>query len=329
MRLVKTLAATFALLMLAVLGAADRAWGKVHVGENIASGGFWLNGAADAWSDDAAILDFAGEIGGYGYEPASGRSKWPNRDPIGERGGINLYGFVNNNAIGLIDPDGRWFIPRPLVGPVGNPNPVMPQFRPIGPYGPVPNPLPPVPVVPQPTADPTYDPTTEPDSQPEHKPWDHPEKDLEHRDTGEIVYRSMQGDMMPIQGETARSLGVRPNGDVVIEGGMVDPVNPNTKKPQGMSVAPIPEHLPTHRKPPQFGGSGKDNVWYISLRRLPPTLKYVRDSPTHGVIAPEHCMSYEKYRDALWSTQLYWGKIRFGGWNNSNPISVPWYDRFR
>ena len=33
---------------------------------------------------------------------ASGRAYWPSRDPIGERGGINLYGMVGN------DPVGNW-----------------------------------------------------------------------------------------------------------------------------------------------------------------------------------------------------------------------------
>ncbi|NJO21426.1 MAG: hypothetical protein HC838_17215 [Spirulinaceae cyanobacterium RM2_2_10] len=38
------------------------------------------------------------------YNPESGR--WPNRDPIEERGGRNLYGFVGNRPIGRIDPFG-------------------------------------------------------------------------------------------------------------------------------------------------------------------------------------------------------------------------------
>jgi hypothetical protein len=33
----------------------------------------------------------------------SGRTYWPSRDPIGERGGVNLYGMVGNNAVGYWD----------------------------------------------------------------------------------------------------------------------------------------------------------------------------------------------------------------------------------
>ena len=31
---------------------------------------------------------------------------WPNRDPLGERGGINLYTYVGNDPVDLIDPFG-------------------------------------------------------------------------------------------------------------------------------------------------------------------------------------------------------------------------------
>ena len=40
----------------------------------------------------------------YGYrylDPVTGR--WPSRDPIGERGGVNLYGFALNSSTDLID----------------------------------------------------------------------------------------------------------------------------------------------------------------------------------------------------------------------------------
>lgn len=66
------------------------------------------------------------------YDPSTGR--WPNRDPIAERGGENLYGFVGNNPIsrvdvlGLIPPmDVPWWPPQP-------PQPAPP--RPPGPPAP-------------------------------------------------------------------------------------------------------------------------------------------------------------------------------------------------
>lgn len=41
------------------------------------------------------------------YRTASGRGKWLSRDPIEETGGLNLYGFVENNPVSLIDPLGQ------------------------------------------------------------------------------------------------------------------------------------------------------------------------------------------------------------------------------
>ncbi len=39
------------------------------------------------------------------YDPTMAR--WISRDPIGEMGGINLYGYVRNNALNLVDPLGE------------------------------------------------------------------------------------------------------------------------------------------------------------------------------------------------------------------------------
>src|SRR6185436_5486171 len=35
--------------------------------------------------------------------------RWLNRDPLGEYGGINLYGFVDNTPVNLLDPYGLSF----------------------------------------------------------------------------------------------------------------------------------------------------------------------------------------------------------------------------
>ena len=54
------------------------------------------------------------------YDPQTGR--WPNRDPIEEWGGLNLYGFVLNNGIDYVDVFG--FMARRPQGPYpGNERP--------------------------------------------------------------------------------------------------------------------------------------------------------------------------------------------------------------
>jgi len=42
------------------------------------------------------------------YDPITGR--WPSRDPIGEEGGLNLYGFTGNDPIGSVDALGEDFV---------------------------------------------------------------------------------------------------------------------------------------------------------------------------------------------------------------------------
>ena len=74
------------------------------------------------------------------YDP--NLQRWINRDPIGERGGFNLYVFVHNEILNRVDLFGLSLfgnpIPRYVVGPELPPKP--PQ---IGPPGFSVNPLPP------------------------------------------------------------------------------------------------------------------------------------------------------------------------------------------
>ena len=53
-------------------------------------------------------LDFETGLYYYGYryyEPVAGR--WPSRDPIGERGGLSLYGFLGNDGVNSADMLGK------------------------------------------------------------------------------------------------------------------------------------------------------------------------------------------------------------------------------
>jgi len=69
------------------------------------------------------------------------------------------------------------------------------------------------------------------------------------------VFRGMtEEDGMPKTGNTARSLGVRPQVDISVDSnGMVH------RGDGGMSTSPNAELLPVHRKPAVFGGTGKLN----------------------------------------------------------------------
>ena len=55
------------------------------------------------------------------------------RDPLGYRGGGNLYSYVDNEPTGLIDSDGRQLLDPPWPGPLSPPPPVLPPLLPPGP----------------------------------------------------------------------------------------------------------------------------------------------------------------------------------------------------
>jgi len=49
-------------------------------------------------------------------KPASGIPYWPSRDPIGERGGMNLYGFVGNDGVAKLDVLGETTCEKSNIG---------------------------------------------------------------------------------------------------------------------------------------------------------------------------------------------------------------------
>jgi uncharacterized protein RhaS with RHS repeats len=48
------------------------------------------------------------------YDPSQGR--WVNRDPMGESGGLNLYGFTGGDPVNKVDPSGEIAFVPVLVG---------------------------------------------------------------------------------------------------------------------------------------------------------------------------------------------------------------------
>ncbi|RFC52932.1 MAG: putative conserved protein RhaS [Verrucomicrobia bacterium] len=106
-------------------GREVRAWGLNTPTENQPPG----LPASRPWADllpfhySSKLRDVDSGFNYYGYrfyDPGAGR--WLNRDPIGEAGGVNLYGMVGNDAVNDFDIDG--LSPRtgrpPRGGPVAN-----------------------------------------------------------------------------------------------------------------------------------------------------------------------------------------------------------------
>ena len=62
----------------------------------------------------AEFIDALTGLYNYGYRyyhPGLGR--WTSRDPIGERGGLNLFAFVGNDGVNSVDLLGEWGLPAP------------------------------------------------------------------------------------------------------------------------------------------------------------------------------------------------------------------------
>jgi hypothetical protein len=143
-----------------------------------------------------------------------------------------------------------------------------------------------------------------------------------------LYYRWMMADNgKPKIGRHARCLGIRPNIDVDIvrvpkhsidEYGylplslnhdaeeMVEVVVRNTK---GMSVSLSIDALPDFRKPPAFGGSGRDPLWQIDNDKITGDLEAVQDSNTHVSIMPKVTMLLAQYEAALAITSDAWELI--------------------
>lgn len=111
-------------------------------------------------------------------------------------------------------------------------------------------------------------------------------------------------DELPATGARARSLGVRPETDIVVDtDGLVRP------GAGGMSVSPeTPMNLPPFRLPRSFGGTGKDPVWAISQEHLGTHLVYRPDpeNETHGFIEPAGVTTFEQFQEALHETRKFW-----------------------
>jgi hypothetical protein len=138
----------------------------------------------------------------------------------------------------------------------------------------------------------------------------------------------MEEDGKPRIGRCPRLLGVRLGRDIDVErmprgwldengyllpseervnsGQQVDVAIRNNK---GMSTSLSIEGLPNFRKPPAFGGIGKDPLWKIDDSKLVGDIEAVQDSPTHVSIMPRTTMLLEKYETALACTQKDWEKV--------------------
>lgn len=124
--------------------------------------------------------------------------------------------------------------------------------------------------------------------------------------TGRTVYRSMReaADGDPMVGPTARTLGVRPGDDLPVVQGRVRPGT------GGLSVAPDrPSSLPSHRRPAEFGGTGKDPVWGITTDSLGIGLTFRQDKAEHGLFEPAREMSIEDFQAELADLAPLWFKI--------------------
>jgi len=71
--------------------------------EKTASGDFFQNPNESRLENRPQPLKTQQGTRAYSYKIVSGRPVWPSRDPIEERGGLNVYGFVENDGLNYWD----------------------------------------------------------------------------------------------------------------------------------------------------------------------------------------------------------------------------------
>ncbi len=127
-------------LMTSASGAVEGSWRYNAFGSLLASTTSTPYAQQQPWRFSSKYVDSEVETRGglsyYGYRhysPELGR--WLSRDPIGERGGVNLYGMIGNDAVNKWDKLGL------IGGPgIGGPQwPGMPGYNPTPPAGPHPD----------------------------------------------------------------------------------------------------------------------------------------------------------------------------------------------
>lgn len=126
-----------------------------------------------------------------------------------------------------------------------------------------------------------------------------------------LLFRSMKEsfDGLPEIGPSTRTLGVRPGIDVSAR----DPDDVVRPGQDGMSVSPDdPGYLPYFRRPPEFGGTGKDPIWSVRENDLGSELRFRPDPAnpgTHGFIEPSFPTTLKNYQDALAKSRVHWKKL--------------------
>ena len=78
----------------------------------------------------------------------------------------------------------------------------------------------------------------------------------------------------------------------------------------GLSVAiDSPEHLKPHRRPPRLGGTGKDDVFFLTERDVQEPLAFRSDPGNleeHGYLEPVETMTIGAYQEYLCHTRHEW-----------------------